>query len=141
MFRMNLNDTGGNRITPDTDPVEYDASNGTICQALHWSANNIYECENKGQLIRYYHASLCSHPKQTLVVAAKAKYLKCFHGLDADVINSHIGIETFTEMGHMRQLPSGTHSTTSASKCGQPAQALHLLERDAASDDVLQLPM
>ena len=43
-------------------------------------------------------------------------------------------------MGHLRQLQSGTCSTTSSSKRGQTVQALHLLERDAASDDALELP-
>ena len=40
----------------------------------------------------------------------------------------------------MRQLPSGTCLTTTTFKRGQPAQALHLLERDAASEDVIEVP-
>ena len=140
LFRMSLNNTRGNRVTPDADPDEYDMSKGTLCQALHWSANNIYECENKGQLIKYYHAALYSHPKRTLVAAAKAGYLNGFPGLDADAINRHVGIEVFTEMGHMRQSTSGVRSMTTASKRGRPAQALHLLERDAASDDAISTP-
>ena len=76
MFKMHLNGTGWNRITPNADPIAYDASKGTICQAFHWSANSVYECKNKGQLIKYYHAVLYSHPETTLVAAAKARYLE-----------------------------------------------------------------
>ena len=107
---------------------------------MNWSVNNFYECENKDQLIKYYHASLCSYPKRTLVAAAKAGYLKGFPRLDATAINRHIGVEDTTEMGHMRQIPSGTRSTTKTSKRGRTAQAIHILERDAASDDAITTP-
>ena len=135
LFRMILENEGGNRLTLPPDPDEYDASSGTIYQTMNWSVNNIYECENKDQLIKYYHASLCSYPKRTLAAAAKAGYLKGFPGIDATTINRHIGAEDATEMGHMRQLPSGTRSMKKTSKRRRPAQAIHILERDAASDD------
>ena len=40
----------------------------------------------------------------------------------------------------MRQLPSGTHSTTPSSKHGRPVQVLHQLEQNTAADDALKLP-
>ena len=60
---MSLSDTGGNRITPPSDPSEYSIDTSAICQTQNGSANSIYECENTEQLIKYYHASLGSHPK------------------------------------------------------------------------------
>jgi hypothetical protein len=140
LFRMNLNDSRGNRLTPGVDSSEYDASKGNLFQALHGSANSLYECKNKGQLIKYYHAALCSHPKRTLVAAAKAGCLKEFPGLNADTINCHIGTGTFTEMGHMRQLPSGTCSETKTLKRGQPSHTLHLLECNTSSDNAIKVP-
>ena len=52
LFRMNLTDDGTQRIIPDTDPSEYDSSNG-IVMSMNWSVNSVYECENKSQLIIY----------------------------------------------------------------------------------------
>ena len=115
LFRVSLTDDGTERIQPDNDPADYDAVTGTVCMAIGFSANNIYECQSKQQLILYYHAALGSHPKRTLAAAAKAGYLRGFPGLTAEAINKFVGVETATEMGHMRQLPSGTRSTTKRS--------------------------
>ena len=46
-------------IIPHTPFEEYDPSDSIIFNA---EVNAIYKCENKEQLIKYYHASLCSHP-------------------------------------------------------------------------------
>ena len=139
LFRLKLTDNGTPRIQPDDNPADYDAGTGTVCMAIGWSVNSIYECQNKNQLtLYYYHASLSSHPKQTLAAAAKAGYLRGFPGLSAEAINKYVGIETATEMGHMRQLPSGTRSTTKKSNRGRPA--LDILERDAAAEDALAIP-
>ena len=43
LFRMNLDDTGGNRITPTVDPSEYSVDKSAICPTSDWSANSIYE--------------------------------------------------------------------------------------------------
>ena len=50
---MSLEDDGGSRLTPDYDGEEYDVASGHLYQMLQFSANNIYECENKKQLIKY----------------------------------------------------------------------------------------
>ena len=76
LWRFDLTSKGG-RITPTTDPSEYDPSNGMVLSAieeqeLHHLVNSIYECNNKEQLIKYMHASLWSHPKTTLITAANA---------------------------------------------------------------------
>ena len=140
LFRMSLSDTGGNRITPPADPSEYSIDTSAICQTQNRSANSIYECENTEQLIKYYHASLGSHPKRTLAAAASAGYLQGCPGLTAPSINRHIGVEDATEMGRMRQSPSGVRSTTKQTNRGRTAKALHVLERDAASVDATTTP-
>ena len=140
LWRMNLDDNCGNRLTLDYDADEYDVSSGHLYQLLQFSANNIYECENKKQLIKYYHAALCSHPKRTLSAAAKAGYLQGFPSLDAPAINRHIGVEDATEMGHMRQAPGGTRSSTTTTNRGRPVGALHKLELEAAADDAAAMP-
>ena len=101
--------------------------------AIGYSVNSIYECQNKEQLIKYYHASLGSHTRRTLATAANRGYLKGLPGLTAEAINKNIGVEEATEMGHMREMPSGTRSTTKLTNRGRPA--LDILERDAASED------
>ena len=68
---------------------------------------SIYECYNKEQLIKYYHAILGSHPKTTLIAAANEGYLTGCPGLTASAISKFIVIEYATEMGHMKQLQKG----------------------------------
>ena len=121
---MNLEDDGGSQLTPTYDADEYDVSSGNLYQMMQHSANNIYECENKNELIKYYHASLCLHPKRTLSAAAKARYLRGFPSLGAPAINRHIGVKDATEMGHMRQAPGGTRSSTTTTNRARPAGAL-----------------
>ena len=63
-----------NRITPPADPEEYEESHGMVLGAdaqIKWSVNSVYECANTKQLVKYYHASLGSHPKRTLGAAIK----------------------------------------------------------------------
>ena len=138
LFRMNLTDDGGGTIQPAHDPATYDAISGTVCQAVSFSVNNIYECQNKDQLTKYYHAALGSWPRRVLAAAAKASRLQGCPGLTAEAINKFIKTETATEMGHMRQQPAGTRSTTKQSKRGRPA--MDALESNAAADDSLAVP-
>ena len=46
LFRMKLTDDCTQRIQPDDNPADYDATTGTICMAVSWYANNVYECQN-----------------------------------------------------------------------------------------------
>ena len=73
---MGLNYEGANRITPYAAPEEYEPSSMMTFAGIEYHANSIYECENKEQLIKYYHASIGSHPKTTLIAATNAGYLK-----------------------------------------------------------------
>ena len=123
LWRMSISKDESNRITPDTDPSEYDGSKGIIMAAettIQWSINSIYQCENTEQLIKYYHASLASHPKATLAFAQQQGYLKGFPGLTLRLINKYIGVEIATEAGHMRAFPKGVRSTTKTSNRGRP---------------------
>jgi len=135
---MSLTDDGCGTIQPTNDPSTYNSISGTICQSIKFSANNIYECENKEQLTKYYHAALGSWPRRVLAGDAKAASLQGCPGLTAEAINKFIKNETATEMGHMRQQPSGTRSTTKKSNRGR--KPLDVLELEAAADDALTIP-
>ena len=117
LWRVPLTSEGGGRITPPTPLAEYDPSSGMV---FHAQVNSIYECKNKEQLIKDYHASLGSHPKATLIAAANAGYLRGCPGLNVTAIRKHIGIEDATEMGHMKQVQQGVRSTTTKSRRGRP---------------------
>ena len=99
---MGLNYEGANIITPYTAPEEYDPSSMMTFAEIEYHANLIYECENKEQLIKYYHSSIGSHPKTNLIAAAKAGYLKWCPGLNAKAIIKYIAVEDATKMGHMK---------------------------------------
>ena len=137
---MSLVDDGINRIVPETDPAEHDGSDGIIMSAIQWSVNSIYECENKEQLVNYFHSSLGSHVKSTFVAAARAGYLQGCPGLTAEAINKFIMVEEATEMGHMTKAPAGVRSTTSKSKRGRTAKDIHLLERLEAAAETQAMP-
>ena len=53
-------------------------------------------------LIKYYHASLGSHPKRTLIEAENSGYLKGCPGLTSAAISKYVSVEDAMEMGHMK---------------------------------------
>ena len=129
LWRLNIDPNDGNRLMPMPDndildardgallsTMKFDTRTGVVYSLLHESTgacfNALYECQNKEELIKYLHASLCSPPKTTLIAAAKAGYLLGFPALTAEAISKYIKIEEATEAGHMRAAPSGTRSTT-----------------------------
>ena len=134
LWRISLTSEGGDRITPTTDWAN--DSDGIF----HIQANSIYECENKEQLIQYYHASLCSHPKTVLIAAADAGYLRGCPGLTATGIRKYIGVEYATEMGHMKQIQSGVRSTNKKSNRGRPKKGEREQEIEAAAEDAMATP-
>ena len=94
-WRFGLNSKGGGRITPNTDPAGFNTSNCMVLASIEkpvvsnsntfpsmlecdidYHVYVIYECSNKEQIIEYYHASLGSHPKTTLISATNSGYLK-----------------------------------------------------------------
>ena len=100
LWRFSLTSKVERRSTPPTDSEEYDPSSRMVL--------SVYECENKQQLIKYYHASLGSHPKRTLIEAANAGYLKGCPGLTATAIIKYVSVEDSMDMGHMKQKYQGT---------------------------------
>ena len=102
----------------------------------------IYECSGAEELTKFYHAALDSHPKSTLIGAAKAGYLKGFPEFTQERISKFIKIEEATEAGHLRKTPAGTRSTTTQSKRGRPstAKGTHAEERQAAAVDAMTVP-
>ena len=135
LWRIPLTSEGGDRITPQTDWANESDDIYSI------QANSIYECENKDQLIQYYHASLCSHPKSVLIAAADAGYLRGCPGLDASAIRKYIGVEYATEMGHMKQLQSGVRSTHKKSNRGRPKKDDRHQEVQSAAEDAMATPL
>ena len=138
LWRFNIDPNDGNRLIPlpDDDVVnnktgvilsamEFDERTGVVYTLLHQSHNEsinaLYECRNKEELIKYLHASLCSHPKTTLIAAATAGYLRGFPALTAESIARYIRIEEATEAGHMRARARGAGSTTKRAPEGGPS--------------------
>ena len=137
LWRISLTSEGGERITPTTNANEYITGSDGI---YNIQANAIYECKNKEQLIKYYHASLGSHPKRSLIAAAKAGYLRGCPGLNAKDIQKYIGIEYATEMGHMKQTQKGVRSTHNTSNRGRPKKTQLENERTVAAEEAMQVP-
>ena len=99
-------------LTDDETTNIIPASDNMIIAAINWSANSIYECNNKEQLIKYYHTSFGSHVKSTFLAAARAGYFQGCPGLTKDANARFIMVEDATEMGHMTKSPAGARSTT-----------------------------
>ena len=140
LWTFDITSKCGNRVTLDTAPEEYDPSNGGVFATIKHCVNSIYECTNKEQLIKYYHASLGSHPKTTLIEAAKAGYLKGCPGMDSQAIRKCIGVEEATEMGHMKQTQQGIKSTTIKSRRVRPAKITQQSDRTNAMHDAISVP-
>ena len=101
---------------------------------------SIYECENKQQLIKYYHTSLGSHPKRTLIEGANAGYIKGCPGLTAAAISKYLSVEDVTEMGHMKQKQQGTQSTTNNSRRGRSSKQTQQSDTATSIADAISLP-
>ena len=109
---MALTSKGGNRITTDTQEDDLQTADGMTMATIQYHSALVYECNNKEQLTKYYHSSLGSHPKSTLISAAKSGYLRGLPGFNAKSISKFIGVEDTTEMGHLRQTQKGVKSTS-----------------------------
>ena len=140
LFQMSLADDGTKRIIPETNPSKYNSSNGMVMSAISWSVNSIYECANKSQMIKYYHASLGSHPRRTLAVAARVGYFQGCPGLTQEVLNKFITIEDATKMGHRHKTPADVQSNTSAFNRGRTPKEQHACKQEEASTEAVEIP-
>ena len=71
-------------------------ADGMTMATIRYHVHSVYECNNKEQLIKCYHSSLGSHPKTTLISAAKSGYLRGLPGFNLKVIRKCIGIKEAT---------------------------------------------
>ena len=108
--------------------------------AIKYQANSIYECENKQQLIKYYHASLGSHTKITLIESANLGYLKVCPGLTAAEIKNYVAVEDATEMGHMKHKQQGNKSTTNKSRRGRPSKQTQKSDMTTSIEYTISVP-
>ena len=137
LWKFNIDPNDCNRLMPMPDneildtkagtimaTMQYDVKAGMVLSAVHdsmaQSINALYECTNKEELIKYLHASLCSHPKTTLIAAARTGYLHGFPALTAEAIGKYVKVEEATECGHMQTTPRGTCSTSKPTARGRP---------------------
>ena len=57
----------------------------------------------------------------------------------AQAISKFIGVESLTEMCHMKQIQQGTKSTTMKSRRGQPAKLTQQSDRIEAMNDAISV--
>ena len=80
---------------------------------IQWTVNLVYECENKEQLIKYYHVSLgYTQNTHSMPRPRQANCKSALAYLSPEAINRFISVEDTTEMDHMRATPAGKQSTT-----------------------------
>jgi len=108
LWRVPLTSEGGTNIIPSTHVEEINPSGSLI---LSCEINSIYECEDTGEMTRYWHATLAYHPKSTITWAIGKGYLRGCPGLTTKRVNKYIKVEAATEKGHLRQVKQGTRST------------------------------
>jgi hypothetical protein len=65
--------------------------------------NNVYELHNTGALVHFWHKSLFSPTKSTMLQAVKDGHLITCPGLTEDAINKHLKLTPATAMGRMNQ--------------------------------------
>ena len=100
---------------PITSPTPFTTTNNatSTCQV-----NSIYDCQGEKQLIQFYHATLFSPVKTTLLKAIKKGYLRGWPGLTAQAVQRNINVEEATVKGHLNQKRQGIRST----KKNQPTE-------------------
>ncbi len=109
LWRVSLYPEGGNTIVPTNQQITHQLS-------LHTSPeiNNIYECENTGQLINFYYATLGYPVISTWIKAIDKGYFQGWRGLTSDRVQCFIKPNMQCEQGHMDQRRQGIRSTKSS---------------------------
>ena len=77
----------------------------------HQSANNLMEKRTKYDLEQWYHATLFSPIKQTLIQEINKFYFATWPNLTIDLMNRHLPPSMATANGHMHQTRNKTKST------------------------------
>jgi hypothetical protein len=81
-------------------------------QQLSHAANNVYELQNKQDIVRYLHQACCSPVPSTWIKAIEAGHFTTWSGLTTDLVRKHLpkSIATTTK-GHLGGQPQGLQST------------------------------
>jgi hypothetical protein len=80
-------------------------------QQLSHAANNVYELQNKQDIVRYLHQACCSPVPSTWIKAIEAGHFTTWPGLTADLVRKHLPKSIATTKGHLRGQPQGLRST------------------------------
>jgi hypothetical protein len=103
LWRVSLLADGSNSIVPaDQNIVQSPAVNG------------IYECENTGELIKFYYATMGYPVLSTWTQAIDKGYFRGWRGLTSDRVRRFIKPNEQCEQGHMDQRRTGIRSTKSS---------------------------
>ena len=87
----------------------------------------------------FFHAILGSHPQSTFLAYVNARYLRGCSGLSEAEIRKYINVGPATEMGHMKMVQVGRHSTTA--KSDRDRKPLQLINQHAqAVLDAVNVP-
>ena len=71
---------------------------------IHQSANILTADRTKPELSQWYHATLFSPVKQTLILVIKKGYFTTWPCLTIELINKHLPQSMATDKGHMHQI-------------------------------------
>ncbi|EED89749.1 predicted protein [Thalassiosira pseudonana CCMP1335] len=103
LWRVSLLADGSNSIVPaEQDIVQSPTVNG------------IYECENTGDLIQFYYATMGYPVLSTWTKAIDKGYFRGWRGLTSDRVRRFIKPNEQCEQGHMDQRRTGIRSTKSS---------------------------
>ena len=118
MWRISLIPDGGNNIIPNND------TSHSTSKMPDFFSNSIYECENIGQLINFYHATMGYPVTSTWCQAIDAGYFQGWPSLTSKRVRKCIKTTAETEMGHMDQCKVGIHSTKTKRSDPNPMESV-----------------
>ena len=112
MWRISLIPDGGNNVIDPTITNDFTSE----VEMPSFFANSIYECENTGQLIKFYHAAMGFPVTSTWCKAIDAGYFRGWPSLTSARVRKFIKVVPETEKGHMDQRKVGIRSTSKPKK-------------------------
>lgn len=122
LWRVSLHSDGSNRIVPaDQNIIQH------MLALPPPEVNSIYECENTGQLINFYYATMGYPVISTWTKAIDKGYFRGWRGLTSDRVRRFIKPNEQCEQGHMDQRRTGIRSTKS-SRASPPPDTINTME-------------
>jgi hypothetical protein len=92
---------------------------------LRHAANNVYEFQNKRDIVGYLHQACCSPVPSTWIKAIEAGHFTTWPGLTADLVRKHLPKAIPTTKGHQQSQPQGLRSTQVEPPTFLPTQITH----------------